>query len=101
MCVEAQTTSEILWSHRSHALPARPQEGTRILQRDLKPTEVQHSRMEIVLNGDQAAQDADCYGFCPASGAELGENGTDMEFNGVFRDVEPSSHLLISVPKSN
>jgi len=58
-------------------------------------------RLNLSLNGNQAAQDADRYGFCPASGAELGENGADMELHGVFRDVELRGHLLISVPKSN
>ena len=54
-----------------------------------------------LLNSNKAAQDADCYGFCPASGAELGENGADMELHGVFRDVELRSYLLISLPKSH
>ena len=58
-------------------------------------------RLNLFLNGNQAAQDADCYGFCPASGAELGENGADMELHGVFRDVELCSYLLISLPKSH
>lgn len=58
-------------------------------------------RLNLSLNGNQAAQDADCYGFCPASGAELGQNRADVELHGVFRDVELRSHLLISLPKSN
>ena len=57
--------------------------------------------LSLSLNGNQAAQDADCYGFCPASGAELGENGADMELHGVFRNVEVRSYLLISLPKSH
>jgi hypothetical protein len=59
------------------------------------------TRLSLSLNGNQAAQDADCYGFCPASGAQLGENGADMELHGVFRDVELCSYLLISLPKSH
>ena len=58
-------------------------------------------RLNLPLNGNQAAEDADCYGFCPASGAELGENGADMELHGVFRDIELRSHLLISLPQSH
>ena len=50
-------------------------------------------RLNLSLNGNQAAKDADGYGFCPASGAELGENGADMELHGVFRDVELRSYL--------
>jgi hypothetical protein len=45
-------------------------------------------RLNVSINGNQAAQDANCYGFCPASGAKLGENGADVELHGVFRDVE-------------
>ena len=59
------------------------------------------TRLSLSLNGNQAAQDADGYGFGPASGAELGENGADMELHGVFRDVELRSYLLISLSKSN
>ncbi len=55
----------------------------------------------LSLNGNQAAQDADCYGLCPASGTELGENGADMELYGVFRDLKLRSYLLISLPKSH
>ena len=58
-------------------------------------------RLNVSLNGNQPAQNADCYGFRPASGAELGENRADVELHGVFRDVELRSHLLISLPKSN
>ena len=57
--------------------------------------------LNLFLNGNQAAQDADCYGFCPGSGAELGENGADMELHGVFRHVELRSYLPISLPKSH
>jgi hypothetical protein len=41
-------------------------------------------RLNLSLNGYQAAQDANCYGFCPASSAELGQNRADVELHGVF-----------------
>jgi hypothetical protein len=69
--------------------------------RALSPNCSSEPRLNLSLNGNQAAQDTDCYGFCPASGAELGQNGANVELHGMFRDDELRSHLLISLPKSN
>src|SRR6266851_3696611 len=82
-------------------LRRRPRVLLRLRSKPTCPYGSSGPRLNVSLNGNQAAQDADGYGFCPASGAELSENGADVELHGVFRDVELRSHLLISLPKSN
>jgi hypothetical protein len=57
-------------------------------------------RLNLSLNGNQAAQDADCYGFCPASGAKLGQNGADVELHGVFRTLSCAATCLFPFPRA-
>jgi hypothetical protein len=33
---------------------------------------------KFIVTGSRGREDADCYGFYPASGTELGENGADV-----------------------
>lgn len=52
--------------------------------------------ISFVLEGDVAAADALGDGLSARAGGELGHQGTDVEFHGVFGDVETPGDFLVA-----
>ena len=52
--------------------------------------------LKQMLKDNQTPADADCDGFRTVRNAQFVEDGGDVEFDGVVRDLQPPGNFLVS-----